>query len=95
VGGVPDLLYQQIVSVARRVKGMTRRSSWISQHKSGYPSNRYPTPRTLTKCRGAVRTVWVEGRVNHRQVAISVRDRGMGMPSVLITAKICGSLGFA
>ena len=25
------------------------------------------------------RTVWVEGRVNHRQVAISVRDRGMGI----------------
>jgi len=25
------------------------------------------------------RTVWVEGRVNHRQVAISVRDRGMGV----------------
>jgi signal transduction histidine kinase len=24
-------------------------------------------------------TVWVEGRVNHRQVAISVRDRGMGI----------------
>ena len=25
------------------------------------------------------RTVWVEGRVNHRQVVISVRDRGMGV----------------
>jgi len=25
------------------------------------------------------RTVWVEGRVNHRQAAISVRDRGMGI----------------
>ncbi len=25
------------------------------------------------------RTVWVEGRVNHREVAISVRDRGMGI----------------
>jgi signal transduction histidine kinase len=25
------------------------------------------------------RTVWVEGRVNHRQVAISVRDRGIGI----------------
>jgi signal transduction histidine kinase len=25
------------------------------------------------------RTVWVEGRVNHRQVMISVRDRGMGI----------------
>ncbi len=25
------------------------------------------------------RTVWVEGRLNHRQVAISVRDRGMGV----------------
>jgi two-component system, OmpR family, phosphate regulon sensor histidine kinase PhoR len=25
------------------------------------------------------RTVWVEGRVNHRKVAISVRDRGMGI----------------
>jgi signal transduction histidine kinase len=25
------------------------------------------------------RTVWVEGRLNHRQVAISVRDRGMGI----------------
>ena len=25
------------------------------------------------------RTVWVEGRVNHSQVAISVRDRGMGI----------------
>jgi signal transduction histidine kinase len=27
------------------------------------------------------RTVWVDGRVNHRQVAISVRDRGMGIES--------------
>jgi len=25
------------------------------------------------------RTVWVDGRVNHREVAISVRDRGMGI----------------
>ncbi|HXM40038.1 MAG TPA: HAMP domain-containing sensor histidine kinase [Bryobacteraceae bacterium] len=25
------------------------------------------------------RTVWVEGRLNHRQAAISVRDRGMGI----------------
>jgi signal transduction histidine kinase len=27
------------------------------------------------------RTVWVEGSVNHRQVAVSVRDRGMGIES--------------
>ena len=25
------------------------------------------------------RTIWVDGRVNHRKVAISVRDRGMGI----------------